>query len=213
MNSPERFVKRALDLVGACVGIVLSAPVMLAAAFAIRCTSPGPVFFRQDRIGENGAVYRIYKFRSMVHGAPRVMSADERAAIIEQNDPRLTPVGRFLRRTSIDELPQLFNVLCGEMSLVGPRPEQPDGVTTYAPHQFVRLAVKPGVTGWAVIHGRNNVPVGVRRDLDAWYAQHQTLGLDLKILLRTVPIVFRCEGINPLISEDINSVSDPKAQA
>jgi lipopolysaccharide/colanic/teichoic acid biosynthesis glycosyltransferase len=213
VTAPARFIKRSIDLVGACVGIVVFSPVMLAAAITIRRTSPGPILFRQCRVGENGKVYQVYKFRSLTHGAPQVLSSDGSAAIIEQNDPRVTTVGKFLRRTSIDELPQLFNVLRGEMSLVGPRPEQPEGIGSYAPHQYARLTVKPGLTGWAVIHGRNNVPVVVRRDLDAWYAQHQTLGLDLKILLRTAQIVFRREGINPLMSEDERPVSEPKVQA
>ncbi len=135
------------------------------------------------------------KFRTMAWNAPDLRNADG-STFNAEHDPRVTRIGRVLRKTSFDELPQLWNVLCGEMSLVGPRPELPDGVTGYLPGQFKRLDVLPGMTGWAVVHGRNNVPVSRRRDLDAWYAQHASFWLDLKILAKTVALVVRSKGIN-----------------
>ena len=191
----NRLWKRSLDLIAAGIILLLSSPFLFLCALAIKITSRGPIFFRQERIGKNLRRFRIVKFRTMAWNAPDLRNADG-STFNAEHDPRVTRIGRILRKTSFDELPQLWNVLWGEMSLVGPRPELPDGVTAYLPGQFRRLDVLPGMTGWAVVHGRNNVPVSQRRDLDAWYAEHASFWLDLKILAKTVALVVRSKGIN-----------------
>jgi lipopolysaccharide/colanic/teichoic acid biosynthesis glycosyltransferase len=196
-------VKSIFDYTVAAVFIITISPLLAAIALAIRMSVPGPIVFRQRRIGKDLRVFVIYKFRTMVEDSPDLRNPDG-SALSAENDPRLTSIGRILRRNSLDELPQLFNVLHGDMSLVGPRPELPDGIASYKAHHFLRLTVKPGITGWAVIHGRNAVPAGVRRDLDVWYAEHKSLWLDLKIILKTVLIVVTREGINSTVVPHTN---------
>lgn len=194
-------VKRLIDIAvsGACL-LVLS-PLFLVTAVAIKATSPGPVFFRQTRIGLNGRRFTLYKFRSMTADAERrraeVEGLNEMVgpAFKAENDPRLTPVGKRLRRWSIDELPQLYNVLRGEMSLVGPRPPLPGEVERYERWQSRRLSVKPGVTGYWQVNGRNRI-----RDFEKWarldleYIDRWSLGFDMKILLKTIPAVVSGAG-------------------
>lgn len=204
----NHFAKRSVDLITASILLLLSSPFLVLCALAIKFTSRGPVFFRQERIGKGQRRFRIVKFRTMIWNAPDLRNADG-STFNAEDDPRVTCIGRMLRKTSLDELPQLWNVLWGEMSLVGPRPELPDGVTAYLPAQFRRLDVRPGMTGWAVVHGRNNVPVSKRRDLDAWYAQHASFWLDLKILAKTVELVVRSRGINSGIN---SSSADSSAE-
>lgn len=189
------FAKRSLDLIVAIVVLLLSSPFLAFAALAIKFTSQGPVFFKQERIGRNWRRFQMVKFRSMEWNAPDLRNPDG-STFNAESDPRVTGLGRWLRKTSFDELPQLWNVLRGEMSLVGPRPELPDGVQTYLPGQFRRLDVRPGMTGWAVVHGRNDVPVSQRRDMDAWYARHVSFWLDLKIITKTIVLVVRSRGVN-----------------
>jgi lipopolysaccharide/colanic/teichoic acid biosynthesis glycosyltransferase len=187
--------KRFFDLTVAIATLIVGAPMLGLIAVAIKLTSPGPVFFMQDRVGWQGRMFHIIKFRSMVRHAPDIRNPDG-SADSSDTDLRVTRLGRILRRTSLDELPQLWNVVRGEMSLVGPRPELAEGIGSYRPADFRRLYVRPGMTGWAVVHGRNDVPISTRRALDTWYADHASFLLDLKILLKTIAMVVVSQGIN-----------------
>ena len=184
-------LKRLVELVLAAGVLAYLSPLLLAIAVLIRAESPGPVFFRQLRLGREGSVFRIWKFRSMIH------RAWEQGAgmLVERNDPRITRVGRWLRRLSLDEVPQLFNIVCGEMSLVGPRPALIEHAREYAPWQRRRLEVRPGITGWAQIHGRNELSWPQRIGYDVWYVDHRSFWLDLYILARTLRVVVKGEGI------------------
>ena len=167
-------------------------------ALAIRLDSPGPVLFRQQRVGEGGRLFNMWKFRSMIEGADkqeRVRTVQDRQLLDkEPNDPRVTRVGRLLRRLSLDELPQLVNVLKGEMSLVGPRPELPWLVQQYEPWQRQRLAVPQGMTGWWQVNGRSDQPMYLHTEEDMFYIQNYSLLLDLQILWRTFASVFKGKG-------------------
>ncbi|MCF6191762.1 MAG: sugar transferase [Candidatus Hydrothermae bacterium] len=182
-------LKRVLDVVGASVGIVLFGPLMLVIALLIWITMGRPVLFRQERAGRYGRPFRILKFRTMLD----LRDASGQPLPDEQ---RLTRLGRWLRRFSLDELPEFFNVLRGEMSLVGPRPLYVKYIARYTPEQARRLEVRPGITGWAQIHGRNLLPWKERFALDVWYVDHWNLCLDLKILFMTVFQVIRGTGIS-----------------
>jgi lipopolysaccharide/colanic/teichoic acid biosynthesis glycosyltransferase len=184
-------VKRALDLLIAGVGAVLSAPLVALLALAIRLESPGHAIYRQARVGKDGKLFEIYKLRTMVRGAEFTGAG----LAIQEGDDRITRVGSFLRRYSLDELPNLWNVLRGEMSIVGPRPTLEVQVLQYTDRQRRRLEVKPGITGWAQINGRASLPWTERIELDIWYVEHQSLLLDLKILARTWRLVVRGQGI------------------
>ena len=196
----ERQVKRAFDLVTGSVLLVFSLPIMAMVAIAISLDSRGPVIFKQQRVGENGAVFRMYKFRSMVGGAEEQEADMVRVVGNKQlldkhpDDPRLTRVGKFLRRASLDEIPQLFNVLKGEMSLVGPRPELPWLVEQYEAWQWQRLAVPQGITGWWQVNGRIDQPMYLHTEEDVFYIQHYSLLLDIQILWRTIGAVLKGKG-------------------
>jgi lipopolysaccharide/colanic/teichoic acid biosynthesis glycosyltransferase len=179
-------VNRTLDAAGAALGLAVTSPLLAAAAVAIKLEDGGPVFYRQRRVGLDGQEFELLKLRTMDVGAER------RGAgwAVNRGDPRITRVGRVLRRLSIDELPQLWNVLRGDMSLIGPRPTLAYQVETYTPRQRRRLEVKPGVTGWAQIHGRAKLPWEERIELDVWYVDHRSPWLDLKILFRTPLALF-----------------------
>jgi len=191
----ELFIKRNLDVVLSLVGLVLLAPLLLLITIVIKLNSPGPLFFKQERNGMNGRKFGLLKFRSMVVGAEDMQ--DELLALNEmdgpvfkiKNDPRITKVGRFLRKTSLDELPQLINVLKGDMSLVGPRPPIPGEVTNYETWQRRRLSMRPGITCFWQISGRNEIDFEQWMKLDLEYIDNWSLGLDLKILLNTIPVV------------------------
>jgi exopolysaccharide biosynthesis polyprenyl glycosylphosphotransferase len=193
-------VKRLLDIGGALFGLVLAGPVLIGAAIAIKLNSRGPVFFSQVRAGRHGRKFRMMKFRSMVVDAEALRAKLEHLNEMNgpvfkiKHDPRITSVGRFLRKTSIDELPQLFNVLLGDMSLVGPRPPLPSEVTQYEAWQRRRLSVKPGLTGLWQVSGRNQVDFDQWMELDLQYIDNWSLWLDLKIIFRTVPVVLRGSG-------------------
>jgi lipopolysaccharide/colanic/teichoic acid biosynthesis glycosyltransferase len=187
--------KRLFDFTVAIATLIVFSPLLGLIAVAIKVSSRGPVLFRQERIGRRGRKFRIIKFRSMVRNAPYIRNPDG-SAYSSDTDLRVTRLGRILRRTSLDEIPQLWNVVRGEMSLIGPRPELAEGIRGYRPADFRRLNVRPGMTGWAVVHGRNDVPISMRRDLDTWYADHAGFLLDWKILLKTIAIVVGSEGIN-----------------
>ena len=179
--------KRALDLVIVLPAAVVLAPLVAALATAIKLESRGPVFFRQERVGRYGRPFEILKLRTLQDEPPR-SPAD---FLIAAEDRRITRVGAFLRRWSLDELPQLWNILRGDMSVVGPRPTLAYQVEQYTDWQRRRLEVAPGITGWAQIHGRNGLSWPQRIEFDVWYVDHRSLSLDLKILLRTPRILIR----------------------
>jgi lipopolysaccharide/colanic/teichoic acid biosynthesis glycosyltransferase len=170
--------KRALDLVVAAVGLVLAAPVLAAAVAAIRLESRGHPIYRQRRVGRRGRPFEVYKLRTMVSGAEGLGAG----LAVDEGDTRITRVGALLRRTSLDEVPNLVNVLQGEMSLVGPRPTLQVQVDHYTDRQRRRLEARPGITGWAQINGRASLPWADRIEMDIWYLEHATLRLDLRIL-------------------------------
>ena len=174
-------MNRAADVVGASVGLVLASPVLAAAAVAIKLEDGGPVFYRQRRVGYQGRDFDLLKLRTMVVGAERQGAG----FAVNRGDPRITRTGRLLRRLSLDELPQLWNVVRGDMSLIGPRPTLRYQVDEYTPRQRRRLDVKPGLTGWAQVNGRTRLPWDERIELDVWYVEHRSPWVDLKILLRT----------------------------
>jgi lipopolysaccharide/colanic/teichoic acid biosynthesis glycosyltransferase len=164
---------------------------LVATALAIRADSRGPVFYRQERVGRAGRHFRVYKFRTMIDGAEFVGLKRE----VAHNDERITRVGRWLRLTSFDEIPQLLNVVRGEMSVVGPRPSGPHHAERYTPRQRRRLEAKPGITGWAQVNGRNSLSWEERIELDVWYVDHWSPWLELQILLRTPGAILDKEGI------------------
>src|SRR5919106_584111 len=185
-----RGLPRWADLVIATIGLVLVSPLLAAIAIAIKLESRGPVFYRQRRVGKNGDVFELFKLRTMHQGADPVGVG----TAVTAEDPRVTRVGRLLRRFSLDELPNLFNVLRGDMRIVGPRATLPAQVELYTPRQLRRLDLRPGVTGWAQIHGRAGIPWEERIELDVWYVEHRSLWLDLKILARTPAALFGGAG-------------------
>ncbi|HZM16900.1 MAG TPA: NeuD/PglB/VioB family sugar acetyltransferase [Candidatus Krumholzibacteria bacterium] len=188
---PSRTVKYALDRVFAFVLLLLSSPLFGLIALAVRLDSPGSPFFLQERIGARGQPFTIFKFRTMRNGAER----DGLGVTTAPDDERITRLGSFLRRTGLDELPQLLNILLGEMSFVGPRPTLRYQVDAYTPRQRRRLLFRPGITGWAQVHGRNDISWAERIELDLEYVRTHTLGLDLGILMRTLGVVLRGRGI------------------
>ncbi len=191
----KRGIKRAMDIGVSLLLLVLLSPLLILTGLMVRLTSPGPVLFRQKRLGRNGKVFAICKFRTMRVDAPDIRNADG-SAFSSENDPRVTPVGKWLRKTSLDELPQFLNVLGGSMSLVGPRPDQADQLAYYTEAEKLRLAVKPGITGLAQISGRNTLSWEARKQLDITYVQQWSLRSDLVILARTLPYVLLQHGVN-----------------
>jgi lipopolysaccharide/colanic/teichoic acid biosynthesis glycosyltransferase len=179
-------VNRAVDVALAAAGLALSSPLMAAAALATKLEDGGPVLYRQTRVGRDGADFELLKLRTMVVGAEQLGAG----YAVDRGDARITRVGRVLRKTSLDELPQLWNVLRGDMSIVGPRPTLRYQVERYTPHQRKRLEVKPGLTGWAQVSGRATVPWAERIELDVWYVEHRSPLVDLKILLKTPLALF-----------------------
>jgi len=179
-------VNRVLDALGAAVGLAVASPVLAASAIAIKIEDGGPVLFRQTRVGRDGQDFELLKLRTMVVGA------EQKGAgyAVDAGDSRITRIGRILRRTSVDELPQLWNVVRGDMSLIGPRPTLRYQVDAYTPHQRRRLDVRPGLTGWAQVHGRATLPWAERIELDVWYVEHRSALIDLKILCRTPLALF-----------------------
>jgi lipopolysaccharide/colanic/teichoic acid biosynthesis glycosyltransferase len=183
--------KRALDLVGAGLLLALSAPVIAVAIAAIRLESPGHPIYRQRRVGRDGAPFELYKLRTMVTGAEHIGLG----LAVDAGDSRITRVGAFLRRFSIDELPNLINVLRGEMSLIGPRPTIQVQVDRYTERQRRRLLALPGITGWAQINGRASLPWAERIELDLWYLEHASLRLDLRILFVSARMALLGHGL------------------
>jgi lipopolysaccharide/colanic/teichoic acid biosynthesis glycosyltransferase len=183
--------KRAFDVAVAGVALVFAAPAIAVAAVAIRLESRGHAIYRQRRVGRDGHAFEVYKLRTMVTGAEHMGAG----LAIDEGDTRITRVGALLRRTSIDELPNLVNVLRGEMSLVGPRPTLQVQVDRYTDRQRRRLEVRPGLTGWAQVNGRASLPWPERIELDIWYLEHATLRLDLKILVASARMAITGHGL------------------
>jgi lipopolysaccharide/colanic/teichoic acid biosynthesis glycosyltransferase len=182
---------RAVDVAVAGAGLAVGAPILGLAMVAIVLESPGHPIYRQRRIGKDGRPFDVIKLRTMVPGAESIGAG----LSVNESDPRITRVGAALRRLSIDELPNLLNVLRGDMTLVGPRPTLPVQVEQYTERQRGRLSVKPGLTGWAQVNGRTSLPWADRIELDLWYIENRSLALDLRILARTVAMVLRGSGL------------------
>jgi lipopolysaccharide/colanic/teichoic acid biosynthesis glycosyltransferase len=184
-------VSRALDAIVAAVALVVTAPLLAGSMLAIRLESRGSPIYRQRRVGMNGEPFELLKLRTMVSGAESIGPG----LAVNEGDPRITRVGALLRRFSLDELPNLVNVLRGQMAIVGPRPTIQAQVDQYTDRQRRRLEVKPGITGWAQVHGRASLPWPERIELDVWYVDHRSLGLDLRILARTVRLLASGHGL------------------
>ncbi|CAG0935227.1 undecaprenyl-phosphate galactose phosphotransferase [Thermoflexales bacterium] len=200
LNDYQRLIKRCFDLMVGTLALIMTLPLMGIIGLLIKLDSPGKIIFHQQRVGENGRLFWMYKFRTMIDGAEAYLSAvlrqDETGHILFKtpNDPRITHLGRFLRHTSLDELPQLFNVLKGDMSLVGPRPELPWLVERYEPWQCKRFAVPQGMTGWWQVNGRSSKPLHLHTEDDLYYIQNYSLLLDIQILWKTIWVVIRRKG-------------------
>jgi lipopolysaccharide/colanic/teichoic acid biosynthesis glycosyltransferase len=184
-------VRRAFDIAVAGAALIFFSPVLLVAMIVIRLESPGSPIYRQRRVGLNGEEFDVLKLRTMVTGAEHIGAG----MAIDEGDTRITRVGGFLRRTSLDEIPNLINVLRGDMAIIGPRPTIPVQVAQYTERQRGRLAVKPGLTGWAQVNGRAALPWPERIELDLWYVEHRTWRLDLQILMRTARMVLSGHGL------------------
>ena len=185
--------QRALDVIGAGLILLVTSPALALAALAIRLESPGHPIYRHRRVGRHGRPFEIYKFRTMVDGAEYVGAG----LAVNEGDPRITRIGSLLRRWSLDEVPNLVNVLRGEMSLVGPRPTVQVQVDQYTDRQRRRLEVKPGITGWAQVNGRTSLPWNERIELDVWYVDHRSFVLDARILAKTLWLVLTGQGLAP----------------
>jgi exopolysaccharide biosynthesis polyprenyl glycosylphosphotransferase len=196
LNDYQRLVKRAFDLIVGTAILILASPIILIVAIAIKLDSPGPVIYKSKRVGENGHIFEMLKFRSMVEDADQLPTKDFDESLTHKvpDDPRVTWIGKFIRRTSFDELPQLLNVLKGEMSLVGPRPELPSLVERYEPWQRKRFAIPQGMTGWWQVNGRSDKPMHLHTEDDLYYVQNYSLLLDFSILLKTIWVVMRGKG-------------------
>lgn len=194
-------IKRAMDIVGAVIGMILLSPVFLITSLAIKLEDPkGPIFFIQKRNGKGGKVFNMYKFRSMVFNAEELLDTLQSQNEMDgpvfkiKEDPRITKVGKWIRRTSIDELPQLFNILKGEMSLVGPRPPLPREVEQYTAYQMLRLTVKPGLTCYWQVSGRNNIDFDQWVELDLQYIRQRSIWVDMKLIFKTAGVFLGQDG-------------------
>jgi len=200
LNSIQQAITRLVDIIVAALILLVGSPLWLLIALAIRINSPGAVIYKQTRIGRNGRPFKVYKFRSMYKNADQVLAAlmahnEAQGPLFKmKDDPRITAIGKFLRRTSFDEIPQLINVLRGEMSLVGPRPPLPEEVAQYEEWQKGRLAIKPGMTGLWQVRGRSDISFEEGVLMDLYYIEHQSLRLYFQILLRTIPAVLSGRG-------------------
>ena len=183
------FVKRLIDILLSVIGVLILMPFWLITSLVVLTTSKGPVLYIHKRVGLDGQEFNCYKFRSMKVGV------DKNTLVSTPDDSRLTVIGKFLRKTSLDETPQLINVFLGSMSIVGPRPALPSQVLDFTKEELDKLLVKPGLTGWTQVNGRNSISYKNRMELDCWYAKNWSLLLDLKILFKTLFVIFRQEGI------------------
>ena len=200
LTTRQRIMKRLFDITVSSIVLFLAFPVMVMVSIAIMIYDPGPILFKQSRVGEGGKLFKIYKFRSMVINADAMLEKyaikDENGNMIHKhaNDPRVTPIGRLIRKTSLDELPQLVNVIKGDMSLVGPRPELPKIVNGYENWQYERFSVPQGITGWWQVTGRSEKPCHLNTDADVHYIKQYSLWMDIKIMLMTVPALLKGKG-------------------
>jgi len=186
-------VARFFDIAIALLALIVLSPALLAAAIAIKLGSRGPIFYRQRRVGLNGEEFELLKLRTMVEGSDPVGVG----TVVTRDDPRVTRAGRLLRRTSLDEIPNLINVLRGEMAIVGPRPTIPAQVKDYTARQHRRHEARPGITGWAQVQGRAGIPWEDRIELDVWYVDHRSPALDARILLKTIWLLVTGHGLAP----------------
>ena len=196
-----RVIKRILNLLCSFVGVIVLSPFFLIISLLIKVTSKGPVFFVHERVGLNGKKFKLIKFRTMVNNAEEMIASfsPEQKKEWEENyklkdDPRITKIGKFLRRTSLDELPQLINILKGDMSIVGPRPVVDEELNWYGDKKDKLLSVEPGLTGWWAVNGRSNVPYPERCDLELYYVDHISFALDVKIILKTLGAIIKKDG-------------------
>ena len=196
-----RGIKRILNLLCSFVGVIVLSPFFLIISLLIKVTSKGPVFFVHERVGLNGKKFKLIKFRTMVNNAEEMIASfsPEQKKEWEENyklkdDPRITKIGKFLRRTSLDELPQLINILKGDMSIVGPRPVVDEELNWYGDKKDKLLSVKPGLTGWWAVNGRSNVPYPERCELELYYVDHISFALDVKIILKTLGAIIKKDG-------------------
>jgi exopolysaccharide biosynthesis polyprenyl glycosylphosphotransferase len=200
VNFYLRLSKRAFDLLSSAFALIALAPLFIFVALAIKLTSKGPVFFKQNRVGKHGHDFGMYKFRSMVTNAEEIrknleyLNEQSGPVFKIKNDPRITPVGRFIRKYSIDELPQLFNILVGDMSVVGPRPALPSEVDRYDNWHLNRLSVPPGLTCVWQVSGRNSVPFEKWMEMDAHYVKNWSFSYDMLLIVKTLPVVFFGRG-------------------
>lgn len=192
-------VKRGLDALFAFCLLLLLSPLLLAIIVAIWLTMGRPAVFRQQRAGLHGCIFTLFKFRTM-------SNACDASGTLLSDEQRLTRLGRFLRASSFDELPQLWNILTGDMSFIGPRPLLPEYLPRYSEREALRHCVRPGITGWAQTHGRQTIPFSKRLEYDAWYVEHWSLRLDIRIALLTIPLVFRSEGV--VLGQHVSEVDD-----
>lgn len=190
----QNVVKRIIDIVCSGLGLIILSPILLITGIIIRIKLGSPIFFTQDRVGKDGKIFKMIKFRTM-------LDAVDNWGELLPDEERMTPFGKMLRSTSIDELPELINVLKGDMSLVGPRPLLVEYIPNYSKQQWRRHEVKPGITGWAQVNGRNSITWSKKFELDVWYVDNMSLFIDTKILFMTISKVFKRDGINQ--SEDI----------
>ena len=181
--------KRIIDIVLSIFVTLILSPLFFLIAILIKLNNKGPVFFKHKRVGKNEVPFQMWKFRTMTHGSDQIGPG-----ITEDGDSRITGVGKFLRRLSLDELPQLFNVMLGEMSLVGPRPEIPEIVQTYSPQQKKAISIRPGITGLSQINGRDDLPIDIKLNFEVEYVETVSMGLDFKILLKTIPAIIKARG-------------------
>jgi len=194
--------KYLFDKIVSLIALIILLPLFLVVAVLIKIDSRGPVFFMQERVGKNGKIFKTFKFRTMVVGADE----KTKGIYIDKENPYVTRMGKFLRRSGIDELPQVINVLKGDMSFVGPRPTLQYQIKKYNDFQKKRLLMKPGITGWALVNGRNLLTWPERIKLDVWYIEHWSFWLDMKILFKTVWVVARGEGLYP--SEEVRQIDE-----
>jgi lipopolysaccharide/colanic/teichoic acid biosynthesis glycosyltransferase len=190
----NRYIKRALDLLVCIIAMPFLLLALIPIAIAIKIEDRGPIFYCADRLGRNAKTFKMYKLRSMKVNAPDIRNEDG-TTYNSKDDPRITKVGRFIRETSLDELPQVFNIIKGDMSLIGPRPGLPDMLNLYASEEMPKLSVRPGITGYTQAYYRNSMPGKEKRLKDAWYAQNISFKLDIKIFIRTIMTVVKKEGL------------------
>ena len=198
-----RFIKRGLDLLLSILALPIFAFLFLIIGLAIKCDDRGPVFYKAARIGRNSRLFYMYKFRSMSVNAPNILNEDG-STYNAKNDPRVTRVGKWIRETSLDEIPQILNVLKGDMSLIGPRASEWEALATYKTDELPKMSVRPGITGYTQAYYRNGLSVREKRLKDAWYAEHASFRLDFKIFFKTIQTVLKRENVytnSPLMGE------------